>query len=45
MMKDGNIRFAGKPAEVITPQTMKEIYDVDCKVISSDLNQILIQYM
>lgn len=45
MMKDGNIRFAGKPAEVITPQTMKEIYEVDCKVISSDLNQILIQYM
>lgn len=45
MMKEGKIYYEGKPAEVITSETMKDIYDVNCNVLSLESNQILIQYL
>lgn len=43
-IKDGRIRYKGKPEEVITKDNMREIYDVECEVINRGSNQILIQY-
>ena len=44
LIKDGRIRYKGKPEEVITKDNMREIYDVECEVINRGSNQILIQY-
>ena len=41
---DFQIRYKGKPEEVITKDNMREIYDVECEVINRGSNQILIQY-
>ena len=43
LIKDGRIRYKGKPEEVITKDNMREIYDVECEVINRGSNQILIQ--
>ena len=45
LIKDGRIRYKGKPEEVITKDNMREIYDVECEVINRGSNQILIQYI
>lgn len=32
-MREGRVVATGDPAEVFTPETMKEVYDLDCRVI------------
>lgn len=32
-MRDGEIRFRGAPAEVVTPENLKDVFDLDCRVI------------
>ena len=36
MMSKGSIYAVGRPMEVITPENIKEVYDVDCEVIMSE---------
>ena len=32
-MRDGEIRFRGAPGEVATPENLKDVFDLDCRVI------------
>lgn len=32
-MRDGEIRFRGAPVEVVTPENLKDVFDLDCRVI------------
>lgn len=45
LMKDGEIKFQGIPQEVITKQSIKEIYDVDCNILKQENGTILINYL
>ena len=36
MMSKGSIYAVGRPQDVITPENIKEVYDVDCEVIVSE---------
>ena len=36
MMSKGTIYAVGRPMDVITPENIKEVYDVDCNVIVND---------
>lgn len=36
MMSKGSIFAVGRPMDVITPENIKEVYDVECKVIEND---------
>ena len=33
-MRDGEIRFRGKPRDVATPYNLKDVFDLDCRVIA-----------
>ena len=33
-MRDGEIRFRGKPRDVATPYNLKDVFDLDCRVIT-----------
>lgn len=45
LMKDGEIKFQGAPNEVITKESIKEIYDVDCDILKIENKTILINYL
>ena len=45
LLKDGKIRYSGKPADVITAEHMKEIFEVDCEILTSEDGQIIIRYL
>ena len=34
VIKDGEKYGEGTPADIITPQMMKEVYDVDCDIVT-----------
>lgn len=44
LMKDGKFVYEGKPNEVITEKNIKDIYDVDCRIIKENEKDILINY-
>lgn len=33
-MRDGEIRFRGKPSEVVTPESLRDVFDLECRVIA-----------
>lgn len=43
ILKDGKIRYAGKPCQIITSEMIKEIYEVDAKVLTTD-GEIIISF-
>jgi len=43
-LKDGSIVEYGTPKEVLTKQTIKNIYDVDCKIVESENGKVNIIY-
>ncbi len=44
LMKDGKFVYEGTPSDVITEKNIKDIYDVDCRIIKEDDKHILINY-
>lgn len=44
LRKDGKFVYEGTPGEVITEKNIKDVYDVDCKIIKEDEKHILINY-
>lgn len=44
LRKDGKFVYEGTPGEVITERNIKDVYDVDCKIIKEDEKHILINY-
>ena len=44
LMKDGEIKYEGKPSECITKENLYDIYGVKCDVIKDD-NSIIIKYI
>lgn len=45
LMKGGEIKYEGNPKSTITKESMKDVYDIDCKISWSDDNQALIEYI
>ncbi|MGM9970521.1 MAG: ABC transporter ATP-binding protein [Anaeroplasma sp.] len=45
LMKNGEIKFEGSPINVITKESIKNIYDVNCDVIRQENGSILINYL
>ena len=45
LMKGGEIRYEGSPKSTITKESMKDVYDIDCKISWADDNQALIEYI
>ena len=37
-LRDGTLRYEGTPREVVTAQTMKEIFDLDCVVVDDPVS-------
>lgn len=45
IIKQGEIKAKGKPREIITPQMIKDIYDIECDVIYNEKTQsIMVSY-
>jgi ferric enterobactin transport ATP-binding protein fepC len=45
LMKGGEIKYEGNPKSTITKESMKDVYDIDCKISWADDNQALIEYI
>ena len=45
LMKGGEIKYEGSPKSTITKESMKDVYDIDCKISWADDNQALIEYI
>ena len=45
LMKGGEVRYEGSPESTITNKSMKDVYDIDCKISWADDNQALIEYI
>ena len=43
-MKDGRMLFQGKPNEVITSKSLKQLYDYDFNIIEYQNNKIVLNY-
>ena len=43
-MKGGRMLFQGKPNEVITSKSLKQLYDYDFNVIEYQNNKIVLNY-
>ncbi len=43
LMKEGEIKYQGIPEDCITKESIKDIYNIDCKIIN-DGNSIIIKY-
>lgn len=41
-MKDGQVRAIGRPVDVITQQTMKELYNVDVTVLTHQGRPVIV---
>lgn len=45
LLKDGEIDSEGKPGEVLTKETIKRVYDIDCEILNApNTNGLLISY-
>lgn len=45
LLKDGEIDSQGKPDDVLTKETIKRVYDIDCEILKSpNTNGVLISY-
>ena len=45
LMKGGEIRYEGSPKSTITKESMKDVYDINCKISWADDNQSMIEYI
>lgn len=45
LMKGGEIKYEGSPKSTITKESMKDVYDIDCKISWADDNQAMIEYI
>ena len=45
LMKGGEVRYEGSPESTITNKSMKDVYDINCKISWADDNQALIEYI
>ena len=45
LMKGGEIKYEGNPKINYNKESMKDVYDIDCKISWSDDNQALIEYI
>ncbi len=43
-MKDGKFIYEGEPKDVITEENIKDIYDVNCRLIKENGKDVLISY-
>ena len=45
LLKDGEINCQGKPGEVLTKETIKRVYDIDCEILKApNTDGLLISY-
>ena len=45
LVKEGEIYYQGEPSQVLTPETIKQVYGIDCDIFPSPINgQKMIQY-
>ncbi len=44
LMKDGKFVYEGKPEEVITEKNIKDVFDVNCRIIKENGKDVLIRY-
>ena len=45
LMKGGEVKYEGEPRTTITEKSMKDIYDINCKISWSNDNQAMIEYI
>lgn len=45
LMKGGEVKYEGSPQSTITKESMKDVYDIDCKISWTHDNQSMIEYI
>jgi ferric enterobactin transport ATP-binding protein fepC len=45
LMKGGEVKYEGSPQSTITKESMKDVYDIDCKISWTHDNQAMIEYI
>lgn len=45
LMKGGEVKYEGSPQSTITKESMKDVYDIDCKISWTCENQAMIEYI
>lgn len=45
LMKGGEVKYEGSPQSTITKESMKDVYDIDCKISWTCDNQAMIEYI
>ena len=45
LMKGGEVKYEGEPRTTITEKSMKDIYEINCKISWSNDNQAMIEYI